>query len=116
MNEEHSEQKNDQQTDAQQAQHPEGHHGKNAVVPAVLAIIVVVLALMYVWGSHLQAPSTAAPVADMPAAPSAPPAGSAVAPDDLAAIQTDLNMPELTTLDSEVSTMGQELDASTTVQ
>ena len=87
---------------------------KNVVIVAVLAVIVLVLAFMYIWGSTTSEPN---PIVE-PEIPVVPtPEPEVVVPnvstsDEVGALEADLDASELETLDSELEQMETELDAA----
>jgi cell division protein FtsX len=117
------------QVEAVPTEHPvpgEDHASKNLIIIAVLAVIVIVLALLYVWGATSNtsnqlveevrdAPAEGATLeAETPTIPEVDPAIEALqevsATDDVATIEEDLDTTELEELDVELDQMMMELD------
>jgi|GEM_PF-3255217 len=97
---------------------PEGHTSKNVIIIAVLAVIVIVLSLMYLWGIRAAQQEVTLP-SDFPAEPAMPqgtPSDMQQAElstsTDINAIETDLDSTSLDNIDSDVAAMEADLDAA----
>lgn len=92
------------------------HASKNLIIIAVLAVIVIVLALLYVWGSS----KTMAPEVLPDPLPLEDPQTDALLQvqtgDEVQVIEEDLNTTELDQLDVELDQMMVELDAQLETQ
>ena len=84
---------------------------KNVTIVVVLAVIVVVLALMYMWGSKLPTAETLPPAPLPETDPQTENLRQVGTADDVGAIEADLNATDLNDLDSDLSTMEDELNA-----
>jgi len=93
---------------------------KKLIITIVLAVIVVVLALMYMWGARIipgtpveepapevPVPAEPEPVAQPEPTPESDPLSTS---DEVSALEADLDMPELESLDSDLVDMEAELD------
>ncbi len=82
-------------------EHMDKEASKNMLIAGILAVIVVVLALMFIWGSSKHAPVPAPepvapePVTEVPVSPS----------DEISAIEADLDLgiPEIDDIDAELA-------------
>jgi hypothetical protein len=88
-------------------EHMDKDASKNMLVAGVLAVIVVVLALMFIWGSSQTAPMPSTdpvpdPVVEVPVSPS----------DELGALEADLGLgtPEIDNIDVELEEIERMLD------
>ncbi len=85
---------------------------KNLVIVAVLAVIVVVLALMFMWGTRIEeqpAPEVIPPV-ETPVVEQAPVSVPVSTSDDVDTLENELVMPEIETLDDELQNLEAALD------
>lgn len=89
-------------------EHMDKDASKNMLVAGILAVIVVVLALMFIWGSSRHAPVSVTepvapdPVVEVPVSPS----------DELGALEGDLELgtPEIDDIDAELEEIERMLD------
>ncbi len=99
------------QHDRTEASSHEDHVAKNLLIIGVLALIVVVLALLYVWGSVAQLEEELAP--ELPALDPVQAAWAELGTStDVEAIEADLENTELEPLDAELDQLMTELDAA----
>lgn len=95
-----------------EVQGQEGGVPKNLIITVVIALVVVVLALMYLWGSKLRNEPDQLPPA-FPAEDEQTMELKKVSDsDDLNAIEQDLTNTDLGNLDADLSDFEAELDAS----
>jgi hypothetical protein len=99
--------------DMPEAAHEDTPQSKNMVIVAVLAVIVVVLALMYIWGSQM-ATEPEIEVPELPPVPVLDEQTEALkdvsSSDEVEAIAEDLETTDLEDLDAGLAEMEAELD------
>ena len=102
---------------AEQTQEPEHETSKNIIIIAVLAVIIVVLALMYIWGSKIteqQLPEVREDIVAVP--PRVDEQTEALkqvsASNELVDIEKDLDKTELDSLDADLVELEAEIDAA----
>jgi hypothetical protein len=83
---------------------------KNLLIVGVLAAIVVVLVLMYLWGSTLPGNDMAL---EQPAPPPAAPTEAPLSTSsDVTALEADLNATELDSIDNDLNALDKDLDTA----
>jgi len=89
--------------------HTSAHAHNNAVMLGVLAVIIVVLALLFMWSSQVAAPVVVPePIVVQPIRAVEP---EPTPEEAVSALEAELDMPEIDTLDSELDVLEAELDA-----